>query len=200
MKLRIRDTKYGDTRNRVLGPEFSRAMRFGTSADDARFASVADIVRFEFGSMDQWLEEDTPIYVHPKDPYKRVDLLTSRRKIRIEYKGQILAEAPYCILLLETGLPTRYYMPYTAVKQASANLLKSERVTECPYKGIAGYYNALIVPQGQEFPELFTDLVWYYRHPTLECAAIAGMICFYNEKVDIYLDEKLLGESKVFII
>ncbi|KAL9945865.1 hypothetical protein ACHAQF_001919 [Verticillium nonalfalfae] len=136
----------------------------------------------------QWLEEDTPIYVHPKNPDLRVELLHSGRKIRIEYDGRLLAESPYSVHLLESRLPTRYYIPYTAVVQGSAQLLKSDTVTECPYKGIASYYNVRL-----NHETTLEDLVWYYRHPTIECAAIAGMLCFYNEKVKIYIDGELSG-------
>ncbi|PNH64679.1 hypothetical protein VD0002_g4078 [Verticillium dahliae] len=135
-----------------------------------------------------WLEEDTPIYVHPKNPDLRVELLHSGRKVRIEYDGRLLAESPYSVHLLESRLPTRYYIPYTAVVQGSAQLLKSDTVTECPYKGIASYYNVRI-----DHATTLEDVVWYYRHPTVECAAIAGMICFYNEKVKIYVDGELSG-------
>lgn len=148
-------------------------------------SSVLDgLARLEFASMDHWLEEDIPIYVHPKDPYKRVDLLPSSRPIEVRVGNTTVARAAFAVHLLETGLPTRYYLPLASVDPSF--LRKSDLITKCPYKGEAEYYD--IVVDGK----VSKNLVWYYRHPTIECAGIAGFICFYNEKVDIVLDGELL--------
>jgi uncharacterized protein (DUF427 family) len=140
------------------------------------------LIRFNFADMDAWFEEDMRIYVHPKDPYKRVDVLPSSRHIIVKIEGQTIAEthAPYH--LFETGLPTRYYLPATSA--AFGLLTPSNTVTGCPYKGEANYFNVSV---GNK---VFKDIVWYYRNPTPECTAIAGKICFYNEKVDIFIDGK----------
>ena len=88
--------------------------------------------------------------------------------------------------LYETGLPTRYYMPLTAVDQTV--LKPSQTRTKCPYKGEAEYYS--VVVDGQEFK----DVVWYYTRPTVECAGIQGLVCFYNEKVEVEIDGKKEGQ------
>lgn len=129
---------------------------------------------------DQWLEEDIPVYVHPKDPFKRVDILPSSRAIEVRVAGKTVAKAPSSMHLLETGLPARYYISPGAVDPSV--LRRSDLVTRCPYKGDAEYYH--VVVDGQEMK----NLVWYYRLPTHESAAVAGLLCFYNEKVDIILD------------
>jgi uncharacterized protein (DUF427 family) len=90
--------------------------------------------------------------------------------------------------LLETGLPTRYYLPLSSVNQEY--IRPSDLITKCPYKGDAEYYD--IVMEGQAYK----NLVWYYRLPTHESAQIAGLVCFYNEKVDILLDGKELERPK----
>lgn len=74
-------------------------------------------------------------------------------------------------------------MPLASVDQSV--LRRDSLITKCPYKGEAEYYD--VVVEGHEMK----DLVWYYRLPTHESAAIAGLICFYNEKVDVVLDGKL---------
>ena len=87
--------------------------------------------------MDQFYEEDFPIYVHPKDPFKRVDILPSTRHVRVEIDGQSIAEsAGGNYFLFETGLPPRYYLPQTAVHDWKA-LSESATVSRCPYKGEA---------------------------------------------------------------
>ena len=120
------------------------------------------------------------MHVHPKDPFKRVDALPSSRAIEVKVGGVSVGRAPNAVHLLETGLPTRYYLSPAAVDQSV--LRRSDLVTSCPYKGDAEYYH--VVVDGQQHD----NLVWYYRHPTPESAAIAGLLCFYNEKVDIYLE------------
>lgn len=131
---------------------------------------------------DQWFEEDTPVYVHPKDPFKRVDILASMRPIKISVGGKVIAETTTSMHLYETGLPVRYYMPLTAVDQSVLRL--SDLRTKCPYKGEAEYYS--VVVDGKEWK----DVVWYYTRPTVECAAVQGLVCFYNEKVEVEVDGK----------
>ena len=146
--------------------------------------NLAGLVRLEFAAMDKWLEEDVPIYVHPKDPFKRIDILASTRPVEVKVAGHTVASSPVSTHLLETLLPTRYYLPLSAVDQAV--LRPSDLITKCPYKGEAEYYDVVVGG------ETYKNLVWYYRLPTAESAPIAGLVCFYNEKVDIYLDGKLL--------
>ncbi|KAF5254648.1 hypothetical protein FANTH_581 [Fusarium anthophilum] len=155
---------------------------------DVTLGALSDMVRIEFRSIDQWFEEDEPIFVHAKDPFKRVDILHSTRPIEVKVNGRTVAKATSSMHLLETGLPTRYYLPLSAVDQTV--LSKSPVRSKCPYKGEAEYYN--IVIDGKTFE----NLVWYYNHPTLESAAIARLVCFYNEKVDIILDGELQERPK----
>lgn len=131
---------------------------------------------------DQWFEEDNPIHVHPKDPFKRVDTIQSTRPIRVMLDGVVLAEANNSVHLYETGLPPRYYLPYTSLNTMYVH--DSETISECPYKGIANYQNVVI--NGKEYK----DLVWWYALPTAECLAITGMRCFFNEKVEIWLKDR----------
>jgi uncharacterized protein (DUF427 family) len=138
--------------------------------------------------LDTWLEEDTPIYVHPKDPFKRIDILSSSRPIEVKVAGHTVASSAGATHLLETSLPTRYYLPLSSINQSY--LRPSDLITKCPYKGDAEYYDVVI--NG----EVYKNLVWYYRLPTHESATIAGLLCFYNEKVDIWLDGVELERPK----
>ena len=95
--------------------------------------------------------------------------------------------------LHETGLPVRYYLPATAVD--AGRLRASATTTECPYKGVANYYS-LVVGAGTAEERTLRDVVWYYRNPTHESARVAGLLCFYNEKVDIELDGTMLERPK----
>jgi len=138
------------------------------------------LVRLDWGAMSEWLEEDEPVYTHPRDPYTRVDILASSRHVRVEVDGVAVAESRQPRILFETGLPPRYYIPLTDVRM---DLLRpSETVTHCPYKGAASYWS---VDAGHG---VRPDLVWMYRTPLPESQKIAGLACFYDEKVDVFLD------------
>lgn len=147
---------------------------------DSPVAEIRDAVRLDWAAMSEWLEEDEPVYTHPRDPYKRVDILASSRLVRVEIDGVTVAESDQPRLLFETGLPTRYYLPLGAVRM---DLLRpSDTSTHCPYKGNAAYWS---VDSGKR---VHKDVVWIYRTPLPESQKIAGFACFYNERVDIYLD------------
>lgn len=130
---------------------------------------------------DQWFEEDTPIFVHPKDPFKRIEILASTRPVKVEIDGKKVAETSTSMHLYETSLPVRYYLPLTSVDPTV--LQPSNTRTQCPYKGDAEYYSVVI--DGNEHK----DVVWYYNRPTAESAPVTGLVCFYNEKVDISIQE-----------
>jgi len=138
-------------------------------------------VRLEWKTLDHWFEEDEEVFVHPRSPYKRVDALRSNRAVRIELEGTVLAEAPSCVMLFETGLPTRYYLDPTNVR--FAHLRPSSTRTQCPYKGkVDGYWSATVgdttVP----------DVAWLYTYTTPAMTAISGLVAFLNERVDIFID------------
>jgi uncharacterized protein (DUF427 family) len=155
---------------------------------DSPIEALRDLVRLDWNSMTDWFEEDELVYVHPRDPYSRVDILASSRHVRVEIDGVTVADSRQPRILFETGLPPRYYLPLTEVRM---DLLRSSGTqSQCPYKGTAGYWS---VDTGQA---VHTDLVWIYRMPLPESQKVAGLACFYNEKVDIYLDGELQDRPK----
>ncbi|KAG6812372.1 hypothetical protein H0H92_003183 [Tricholoma furcatifolium] len=144
-------------------------------------AELSGLFTITFGAMDAWFEEDEQIFVHCKDPYKRVDVLQSSRHVRVEILGVEVANTHKPKFLYETGLRVRTYIPKTDCRM---DLLKpSDRRTQCPYKGEAQYYHAQIPSKARQ-----DDVVWWYRNPTPECAAIRGYVAFYDEKVDVWVD------------
>jgi uncharacterized protein (DUF427 family) len=152
--------------------------------DDATIEDVAGYVSFDWASMDQWFEEDEEVYVHARDPYTRVDVLQSSRNVRVEIDGVTVAESDHARFLFETGLPARYYLPKTDVDFTL--LTPTETATHCPYKGTARYWSVTVNGNTHD------DVVWGYDAPFMESADIAGLVSFYNEKVDIFID----GESE----
>ena len=100
---------------------------------DSELPAIRDLVRFEWAAMDEWLEEDEPVYTHPRDPYHRVDILASSRHVRVAVDGVTIAESARPVILFETGLPPRYYLPLSDVR--TDLLAPSGTQTHCPYKG-----------------------------------------------------------------
>ena len=137
---------------------------------------LRDHVRLDWEAMDAWFEEDEEVYVHARDPYTRVDILPSSRRVRVEVDGVTVADSHNPRILFETGLPPRYYLPKTDVRLDL--LTPTGTVTRCPYKGEAEYWRV----NGH------ADLAWSYRTPLEESQRVAGLISFYNEKVDIYVN------------
>ena len=142
---------------------------------------LKDYVAFYWDKMDAWFEEDDEVFVHPRDPYHRVDVLNSSRHVKVVVGGEVVAETTRPRILLETGLPPRYYIPKV---DARLDLLApTSTSTRCPYKGKASYWTVNV--GGKEFK----DIVWGYPAPIPECSKIENLLCFYDEKVDaVYVD------------
>ena len=160
---------------------------------EAPVAVLRDAIRLDWAAMSEWLEEDEPVYVHPRDPYKRVDILASSRRVRVELDGVTVAESSQPRVLFETGLPPRYYLPLADLRM---DLLRpSDSITRCPYKGSAGYWS-VDTSAVAEAGRLHADVVWMYRSPLPESQKIAGLACFYNERVNLYVDDELVPRPK----
>jgi uncharacterized protein (DUF427 family) len=146
---------------------------------------LSGTVRFDWAALDSWFEEDEQVFVHPRNPYVRVDALRSTRTVRVELDGVVLAETSSPVMVFETGLPTRYYINRAEVD--FSHLETSDTVTACPYKGAtSGYWSVRIGDA------VHRDLAWAYDFPTRQLLPIAGLVAFYNEKVDITLDGRPL--------
>jgi uncharacterized protein (DUF427 family) len=139
---------------------------------------IKDLIAFYWDRVDQWLEEDEALFGHVRDPYHRIDIRPSSRHIRISLDGQLLAESRRPMALFESNLPVRWYLP---AEDVLAELGPSEKTSMCPYKGRAQYHSVA----GHE------DLIWYYSEPLPEASPVAGLLCFYNERVDLEVDGEL---------
>lgn len=150
--------------------------------------AIVDHIRLDWGAMSAWFEEDEEVYVHPRDPYTRIDVLPTSRHIRVDVDGVTVAESTNARILFETGLPARYYLPKTDIRM---DLLEpSDLHTSCPYKGTASYYHV------RTDDDLHENIVWWYPAPLEESSRVAGYVCFYNEKVDIHIDGRLEERPK----
>lgn len=145
---------------------------------------IAGLLAFYWDAMDAWYEEAEEVFVHPRDPYKRIEVLETTRHVEVAVDGATVADSHRACMLLETGLPVRYYLPKVDVR---LDLLEpSATRTACPYKGRTSQYWTLEAGGNQ-----YEDVAWCYEYPTPEALKIAGRICFYSEKVDLYIDGEL---------
>jgi uncharacterized protein (DUF427 family) len=139
---------------------------------------LAGLARLDWTAPEAWFEEDEEVFVHPRSPYTRVDALRSTRRVRIALAGVPLADSASPVMVFETGLPTRYYLNRTDVDLT--RLRPSDTRSACPYKGrTTGYWHV------EAGGRTYEDLAWSYDFPTRQLLPIAGLIAFYNEKVDI---------------
>jgi uncharacterized protein (DUF427 family) len=136
---------------------------------------ITDRVAFYWDAVDHWYEEDEEVFVHPRDPYHRVDIVQSSRAVKISLDGVTLAESSRPVAVFETGLPTRWYLPQSDITEAVEASAKS---TACPYKGTASYWNV-----GGH-----ADVAWSYEAPIPVAAALKSLVAFYDEVVDVDID------------
>ncbi|CDX50213.1 conserved hypothetical protein [Mesorhizobium plurifarium] len=153
-----------------------------TAPPDENLAPLGGRVAFTWNLVDQWFEEDEEVFVHARDPYARIDVLQSSSHVEIWFDGEPIADSRRPVLLFETHLPTRFYLPLEDVRldRLRASLTR----TRCPYKGIASYWSGVL-----KDGSLREDIAWSYRDPIAEMPKIKGLIAFYPQAVDrIHLD------------
>jgi uncharacterized protein (DUF427 family) len=129
--------------------------------------------------VEHWYEEEEEVWVHPRDPHHRVDAIPSSRHVQVAVDGRTLADTHRPVVLYETWLPDRYYIPAEEVD--FGQLEATDLLTRCPYKGIASYWSVKDTPVGK-------NIVWSYKDPIPAVSVIKDHIAFYNEVVDITVD------------
>lgn len=150
----------------------------GRAGAGFRPAELPGYVVLDSGAFDAWYEEDEQVFGHPRDPFHRVDVRQSSRTVRIEIGGEVLAETTRARMLFETSLMTRFYIPREDVRVA---LEPHPRRTYCPYKGQASYWSA-----GRH-----EGIAWSYEEPLPDMLPITGLVAFWDELVDVYVDGRL---------
>ena len=167
-------TAAGDVLDVVTAGGRAPAGAFRLTDDD-----VPGLVVLHFDAF-QWWEEDEPIVGHARDPFHRIDVRASSSTVRLEHDGHVLAESRQPRLLFEAAFPlVRYYLPAEDVR---VELRRGTLDTTCAYKGHATHLTA-VVPGG-ELP----DIAWTYANPLDDALAVRGLVCFYQERTDLWLD------------
>ncbi|HTZ34767.1 MAG TPA: DUF427 domain-containing protein [Stellaceae bacterium] len=160
----------------AVGEKISENAVWGYPEPLAEVGAIRDYVAFYWNRVDHWYEEDDEVFVHARDPYKRVDVVNSSRPVEVVVGGATVARTTRARFLYETRLPTRYYIRPEDVRMEL--LAPSDKTSACPYKGTARYWSVRIGDR------VFPDIVWSYPEPIPECPKIKGYLCFFNEQVD----------------
>ena len=117
---------------------------------------------------------------HPRDPHKRVEAIASSRHVVVELDGVRLADGTRPVLLFETSLPTRYYLP---ARTSTLPRWNRPRTTACvPTRALP---TEILVVTGR--PDA-ANVVWSYSAPLPAVGKVAGRLAFYNELVDLTVD------------
>ena len=155
---------------------------------EAASPALRDAVLFTWSDMTTWLEEDQVVYVHARNPYVRLDALASSRHVVVKFAGEVVADTRRPVVLFETGLEPRFYLPQADVRM---DLLKPRAtVSHCPYKGSARYWSVEVAGQ------VLDDVVWGYDAPLDEVRGLAGLVCFWPEKsadLELIVDGRRVG-------
>lgn len=163
-----------------------RALTVHTEAADSEGAAfrladddLAGYVVLDFDAF-HWWEEDEPIVGHPRDPFHRIDIRRSSRPVRLSHQGVVLAESANSKMLFEGAFPmARYYLPKADVR---VELRPGTVDSTCAYKGHATHYSVLV--DGEQLP----DIAWSYEEPLDDATGVQGLVCFYQEKLDLMID------------
>ena len=138
-------------------------------------AWLAGSVAFTWGALDAWFDEDEEVRGHLRDPYHRVDVRRSSAHVTVRRGDVVLAESRRPLVVSETGLANRWYLPAGDV---GAPLTSSTTRTHCPYKGDASYWG---------LPDL-ADVAWSYDAPFDGTTALVGHVCFDGDGITVEVD------------
>lgn len=150
----------------------------GATAEGSGFeledADLAGYVAFDPGAF-TWQEEEDTVLSHPRDPFHRVDIRQSSRRVKVTSDELVLAESAAPLMVFETNMAERIYLPSADVNWDA--LTPTDSSTLCPYKGGASYWRLAGGPDG--------DVAWSYQEPLPEAGELAGYVCFYDNLVDV---------------
>ena len=163
----------------------------GTAYDVRTATGTAPSAAFAFADPDlggrvaldgdalRWFEEDDEIGGHPRDPFHRVDVRHGTAQVRVEVDGVLVAHSTRPLVVFETGMPPRYYVPREDVR---IDLDATETTSACPYKGLATYWAVTVGGSARG------DVAWSYEEPLPDAAELAGAVAFYDDRADVTVD------------
>ncbi|MET0147141.1 MAG: DUF427 domain-containing protein [Ilumatobacteraceae bacterium] len=187
----VLDPSTGFTFHTAEGRSFDIVTSTSTLSAAAFAPADADLdgyVIVDFDAFDEWREEDEVLLGHARDPFKTVDTRRSSRRVQVSIAGAAMADSTRSVMLFETYLPTRYYLPRADVR--TDLLVPSATPYVCAYKGTARYWSAHVDDS------VVTDVAWTYEDPHNYATLVKDMICFFNEQVDLSVDGEHLPRPR----
>jgi uncharacterized protein (DUF427 family) len=118
-----------------------------------------------------WVEDERVTYL--RDPFHRVDVLPSSRRVRVTSGDRVLVDTDRAMLLFETGVPPRAYVLRADVRAPVEPSAHDQ--THCPYKGDARYWTVAGVE----------GAAWSIEYPRPEATGVAGRLAFDPERVEV---------------
>lgn len=97
-----------------------------------------------------------------------ITITPADQHVEVHVSGVKVAESDSPVLLDETGLPTRYYLPRDDVRTDLLRATTSETV--CPFKGQASYWSLEVDGETHD------DIVWSYESPIPDAEGITGLM------------------------
>lgn len=134
---------------------------------------------FYWDRLDAWFDEDEQVYGHLRDPFHRVDVRPTSRRVIVRAGEEVIAESGRALILSETGLPNRVYLPLDDV--ADGALEPTDTHTHCPYKGDASYWSL------NAGGKTLDDAAFGYPEPFDDAGRVAGHVCFLHDDVETTL-------------
>lgn len=137
-------------------------------------------VTVAWDAVDAWFEESEEVHGHPRNPYHRIDILRSERRLRVDVGRTALVDTRDTLVVYETALEPKLYVDPRHVRMDA--LERSATTTYCPYKGTASYWSY------RAGEETVADVAWSYEDPLPESAPLGGLLSFDESRVRLLHD------------
>ena len=138
---------------------------------------AAGYVRVAWDAVDEWYEEEEQVFMHPRNPYHRVDCVPTSRRLRVEAGGVVLVDSTMTIGVYETSLSPRLYV--------SREQLLADVLTPSPPPRTAPTRARPPTGRPTSVAKSLADVAWSYDAPNSECWAIRSHLCFDETKVSV---------------
>ncbi len=164
----------------VVGDRTSTNAVWTYSTPNPEASWLQGLAAIYWRAADAWFDEEEQVHGHLRDPFHRVDARRSTMLVRISYGDQALALTGAAMVLSETGLPNRYYIPFTDVQRDL--LVPSRTRTYCPYKGAAAYWSL------RTGDTEIADVGWSMPEPLKDGRDVHDHICFVHDELTMTLE------------
>jgi uncharacterized protein (DUF427 family) len=189
-RRRVRGVKGGrtviDSERAVLVHRPGRPPSYAFPGDDVHGPAAEPepdtpgYVTVAWDAVDSWFEESEEVIGHPRNPYHRIDILRSERRLRVDVGATTLVDTNDTLVVYETSLEPKLYVEPRHVRMDA--LERSATQTYCPYKGTASYWSY------RAGEDTVADVAWIYEDPLPESTPLRGYLSFEPARVALVHD------------